>query len=167
MMSRIVAKPPAGLLRWLLRLPVVLYRLKLGWLLGERFVLLNHVGRKSGTVHQTVVEVVGHDTANDTYFIVSGWGYKANWYRNLIATPYITIQVGRRTLNVEAQTLPPDKAAQILRAYREEHPFAARELSRLMGLDIIDATSTALEQTVRESLPVIELRPRQAEADTH
>src|SRR5690348_10009358 len=75
----LVSTPPSGVLRLVLRLPIALYRLKLGWLLGQRFVLLHHIGRKSGQVRETVVEVVVHDRASDTYSIVSGWGKRANW----------------------------------------------------------------------------------------
>lgn len=71
--------PPTGLLRLLLRLPNCLYRLHLGWLLGSRFLLLAHRGRRSGRWRQTVVEVVQHNPGSDTYFIASGWGEKSNW----------------------------------------------------------------------------------------
>jgi hypothetical protein len=49
---------PTGWVRALLRLPILLYRLHLGWLLGHRFLLLTHVGRKSGLQRRTVLEVV-------------------------------------------------------------------------------------------------------------
>src|SRR5215212_10162331 len=39
---------PAGALRLAFRLPIYLYRLDLGWLLGHRFLLLVHRGRESG-----------------------------------------------------------------------------------------------------------------------
>jgi hypothetical protein len=32
--------------------------MKLGWLLGNRFLMLIHTGRHSGRLHQTVIEVV-------------------------------------------------------------------------------------------------------------
>ena len=160
MPTSFVARTPKGLLRWALRLPIVFYRIGLGWLLGERFLLLNHIGRKSGKLRQTVVEVVSHDKATDTYYIASGWGYKADWYRNLLARPAITIQVGRRRFRVRAETLPPALGAQVLLNYRKEHPLAARELSKLMGLDINQSSPEQLEDTVRESLPVVALRPQ-------
>jgi hypothetical protein len=55
--------PPRGLLRLALRLPIWLYRWRLGWLLGDRFLLLTHTGRKSGLPRQVVLEVVHHDEA--------------------------------------------------------------------------------------------------------
>ena len=72
-------RPPHGLMRWLLRAPVWLYRLGLGGLLGDRFLLLTHIGRKSGQLRQNVLEVVEHDEATGAYVIASGWGDKADW----------------------------------------------------------------------------------------
>jgi len=40
-------KLPRGLVRLAFRAPIWLYRAHLGWLLGYRFVLLTHTGRKS------------------------------------------------------------------------------------------------------------------------
>ena len=160
MPAPLVTNPPKGLLRWVLRVPVVLYRLNLGWLLGKRFLLLNHIGRKSGQLRQTVVEVVAHDKASDTYYIVSGWGYKADWYQNLLATPAIVIQVGRRKLAMRAESVSPDVGAQVLLNYRREHPFAARELSRLLGIDIHKTGPAKLEEIVYELLPVVALHPQ-------
>jgi hypothetical protein len=50
--------PPNAFLRFAFRLPVHLYRWGLGGLFGKRFVLFQHVGRKSGKHYQTVVEIV-------------------------------------------------------------------------------------------------------------
>ena len=57
----LASKPPRGLLRFLLRLPIWLYQLHLGFLLGHRFLLLTHTGRRSGLLRRTVVEVVSYD----------------------------------------------------------------------------------------------------------
>lgn len=159
--SSLVQRSPRGLLRWALRAPILLYRLRLGWLLGDRFLLLHHVGRKTGLPRKTVVEVVEHDEANDSYLVASGWGTRSQWYRNLQAAPDVTIQVGRRTIAARAETLPPGPAAQALTRYRERYPRAARELSRLLGVDLFGASRAELEQIVSESLPVVAFRSRQ------
>lgn len=161
----LVSTPPSGWLRLLVRLPIVLYRLRLGWLLGQRFVLLQHIGRKSGQVRSTVVEVIGHDRAHDTYYIVSGWGKRANWYQNLLATPQITIQVGRRRLSVYAETAPPAEGVRVLLEYRQHHPLATRELSRVLtGANLAKASPEELEHIVQEALPIVVLRPRAEQA---
>lgn len=160
--SSLIATPPKGLLRFILRLPIVLYRLRLGWLLGGRFVLLNHFGRKTGQLRRAVVEVVGHDKESDTYYIVSGWGYEANWYQNVLARPQITIQVGRRRLDVCAETMPTKAGTRVLLDYRQKHPFAARQLSHFMGLNLSEASPEEFEGIIQESLPVVALQPRKS-----
>ncbi|MCC6614087.1 MAG: nitroreductase family deazaflavin-dependent oxidoreductase [Anaerolineae bacterium] len=156
----LITQPPSGLTRWLLRLPIALYHLKLGWLLGERFVLLHHVGRKSGQVYETVVEIVGHSQSEERYYIVAGWGHKAQWYQNLMATPDIEIQIASRHLVARAETLRPDEGADVLVRYRNQHPMAARELSRVMGINIARTSPTGLIDVVRDSLPVVALKVR-------
>ena len=47
-----------GLSRALVRAPILAYRCGLGVLLGDRFVLLTHVGRTTGRPRHVVLEVV-------------------------------------------------------------------------------------------------------------
>jgi hypothetical protein len=56
--------PPKGLKLKLFRAPIYLYRLKLGFLLGERFIRLQHWGRVSGALKDTVIEVIDQDKTN-------------------------------------------------------------------------------------------------------
>lgn len=77
-------RPP---LRWLLRMPILLYGLGLGWLLGGRFVLLTVRGRKTGLSRPVVLEVLGPDPQTGGLFVASAWGGSAQWLRNLEACP--------------------------------------------------------------------------------
>ena len=88
-------EPPKGFNRLMFRAPIWLYRLGLGGVLGKRFLLLNHTGRKSGLPRQTVLEVVDYNKTSNTYYIVSGYGEQSDWYKNIRKTPDVTIQVGR------------------------------------------------------------------------
>ncbi len=155
----LVAHPPTGILRWFLRLPIVMYRYGLGGLLGGRFMLIHHIGRKSGQAREVVVEVVSHDKTTDTYYVASGWGYGAQWYQNLLVTPHVNIQVGRRKLEVKSETLSPQDGAEILKQYREKHPFTANQLGQVMGLKIGNASIDEMVSIVRESLPIVAFRP--------
>ena len=114
---------PQGILKCFLRLPIGLYQIHLGGLLGDRFLLLTHIGRKTGLPHQTVVEVVQHDRATETYYVVSGWGEKANWYQNIMAKPKVTIQVRNQKLAAIAERVSPDNGAQIMLDYARKHPL--------------------------------------------
>jgi hypothetical protein len=69
---------PAGVLRLAFRLPIYLYRLDLGWLLGHRFLLLVHRGRKTSLLHQTVLEVVLYDPTIRESVVASAWGEEAD-----------------------------------------------------------------------------------------
>ena len=94
---------PRGLARLAFRLPIWLYRLHLGWLLGGRLLLLTHIGRKSGLPRQAVIEVVRHDRATDTYIIASGFGAQVDWLRNIQKHPNVVVQTGRQRLEVVAK----------------------------------------------------------------
>ena len=82
--------PLTGLSRTLWRLPILLYRCGLGRLLGQRVMLLTHTGRVSGRPRRAVIEVVQHDEQG--YLAASGFGPRADWYRNVVANPDATIQ---------------------------------------------------------------------------
>ena len=69
---------PAGASRLAFRLPIYLYRLNLGWLLGHRGLLLVHQGRRSSLLRETVLEVVLYDPATRKSVVLSAWGEKAD-----------------------------------------------------------------------------------------
>jgi deazaflavin-dependent oxidoreductase (nitroreductase family) len=149
--------PVQGLLRFVLRFPLVLYRLHLGWLLGQRFLRLTHVGRKSGKRYRTMVEVVDHDPATDSYIVTSGWGEKSDWFRNIQKTPQVVINVGRRQLEVKAERLSADQAEQWLLNYARKHPRTFRDLARIMTGESLKGTSEDCRR-LAEAVPVIAFR---------
>lgn len=126
-------EPPRGLARLAWRAPIWLYRLGLGGLLGGRFVLLNHVGRKSRQLRQAVVEVVSHNKETGTYIVASGFGEKADWYKNVTVYPDITIQVGWRRTAVHVERLPLPQATEVMLDYNRRHPAALGTLAGIMG----------------------------------
>lgn len=150
--------PPRGLSRVFFRLPIWLYRLGLGGILGGRFLLINHVGRKSGQPRQAVVEVVRHDAATGTYIVCSGFGEHAQWFQNVMHTPDVTIQVGRRSLAVHAERLPVAAGGDEMVDYARRHPKSAAELAKFMGFTVDG--SEAGYRAVGEQLPFVAFRPR-------
>jgi len=159
MTNSIVDRPPSKALRFGLRLPIWLYRVKLGWLLGDRFLMLNHVGRKSGLPHQTVIEVVNHDQQTDTYYVVSGWGEKSDWYQNIRQSPHLTVQVGSRKFQTNTEFIPQEKAVEILETYAREHPIAFNELSGLFLGEHMKTGSDA-PQRLAKKMPMVAFHPQ-------
>lgn len=127
-------QPPRGWKAALWRLPIWFYRLGQGWMLGGRFLLLTHTGRKSGQPRQAVLEVVRHDPQTDTYYVTSGFGEKAHWFQNILKTPQVRIQVGSRKMAARAERLMGEKGDDMLQEYARQHPAALREITRLLKL---------------------------------
>lgn len=117
--------------RKILRVPIILYRLRLGGLMGRRFLLLVHTGRKSGLARRTVLEIPLRD--GPCIYLASGWGQKADWYRNLRTNPRARVILGVHLLPVDAEFLDPVESGHLMVRYANEHPRAARVLARLAG----------------------------------
>ncbi len=150
-------QPPAGLTRFLFRIPIHLYRLRLGWLFGSRLLLLNHVGRVSGKPRQSVLEVAERDA--DSYVVASGWGPTAAWYRNIVHAPDVSIQVGKRTIPVTAIPLDREEGAQVFVRYGSRHRTVAKYvLPRMLGFSVDG--SDADFRAVGQQLPFVRFVPR-------
>ncbi|HEX2570481.1 MAG TPA: nitroreductase family deazaflavin-dependent oxidoreductase [Polyangia bacterium] len=149
---------PHGVRRAFLRAPIWLYRHGLGWILGERFLLLTHIGRKTGRPRQAVLEVVHHDAASDTYFILSGWGHRSDWLLNVEKTPEVSIDIGRRHLDARAERIAPAEAAGVLGRYMRRYPRAFRQLGRFMLGEALPPGDEGCRR-LAEKLPMVALRP--------
>ena len=64
-------------------------------MLGHRFLLLVHSGRRTGRRYQTVVEVIRWDPAAREAVVLSGRGPRASWFRNVEAGGLVEIRIGR------------------------------------------------------------------------
>ena len=145
--------PPSGWKASLWRTPIWFYRIGLGDLFGKRFLLLNHIGRVSGQPRQAVIEIVKIDYQTNTYYAVSGFGEKANWFQNIMHTPDVDIQVGRKKISAHAKWLSLEEGETILSDYARHHPTALRELSKFLHLPY-DGTPESIHE-ITKFLPVI------------
>ncbi len=148
---------PSGLSRALFRFPIWLYRIGLGWLLGQRMLHLSHTGRKSGLPREVVLEVVRYWAASNTYVVASAWGERADWYQNLRQVPEVWIRVGRLSSAALATPLSTEESERALLEYAADHPIALRCLSSFMGFE-----SPQNDDDVRKigrQLPMVGLKP--------
>jgi deazaflavin-dependent oxidoreductase (nitroreductase family) len=163
-MAGLFEKHPSGFTRAVLRAPTLLYRARLGRVLGGRFVLLEHTGRRSGVVHQNVLEVVDHDDAFSRVVVCSGWGERSDWYRNVVADPNVSFESkGVRHRGV-ARRLAPTEAEVALQRYGERHPHALAALARRMIDEAPTGDLEAIAMRVAAALPVVELIANDANA---
>lgn len=149
-------QPPRGTHRLLWRAPIWLYRLGLGFLFGKRFLLLTHIGRKSGLPRQAVVEIDAYDPQGNSYLIASGFGKKADWYRNIQKTPEVSIQVGNKKMAALAKALTPEESGAAMVQYARQYPLAARRLTKMLGFTV-DGSDEAYRTIASEHIPFVRL----------
>ncbi|MEC3953255.1 nitroreductase family deazaflavin-dependent oxidoreductase [Nocardia sp. CDC153] len=114
--------------RWVVRAPITLYRIGLGFLFGTRLLMLEHTGRHTGQPRYVVLEVVDHPTP-DHYIVVSGFGPTAQWYRNITTHPTVHLSIGlHRRLPALATPMTDNESAQALAHYINHHPKAWTKL---------------------------------------
>lgn len=118
-----IARAGAALLqvRWFVRAPLWLYRARLGFVFGTRLLMLEHVGRTSGLRRYVVLEIIDHP-APSRYIVVSGFGDRAQWFRNVEANPQVRVYLGSRApRRATAHRLDADASAGALGRYANAH----------------------------------------------
>lgn len=143
------ARAGAALLgvRAFVRAPIWFYRARLGVVFGSRLLMLEHVGRTSGRRRFVVREVVDHPTP-ERFVVVSGFGARAQWFRNVAAHPEVRLyRASRRPVRGLARRLDGDAAAESLGRYASAHPRAWAKLKPVLEQTLgarIDAEGTEL-----------------------
>lgn len=145
---------PTGWLRALLRGPIALYRARLGFVFGNRFLMLEHRGRRSGKTRRTVLEVVA--SRPGAVYVAAAWGARAQWLRNVEADPEVVVHLGARRFDSTGRVVDEMRARSVLAEYAAKHPVA---FDRLAGL-MLEETGTDTESNVRSTaavVPIVEL----------
>ncbi len=107
--------------KWFFKLPVLQYKLGIGWMIGKTVLLLTTVGRKSGRLRDTPLEYE-YDSEHDRYRIAAGWGGNTDWYRNLQANPKVCVQVGRRKFETIAEIASDQEVGEYMMNVSRRHP---------------------------------------------
>ncbi|MGN6561319.1 MAG: nitroreductase family deazaflavin-dependent oxidoreductase [Thermomicrobiales bacterium] len=154
------ASVPRGALRWALRLPIRLYHANLGWLFGHQFLLLAHQGRRSGQRRETVLEVVRYDRQTHLCIVVSAWGERADWLRNIRARPALEVRIGHERFVPDQRLLSPVEVEAELAAYARRYPWRARVLPHILGWG--DSAAPTDLRDFAAALRMVAFRPRLA-----
>ena len=139
------------------RLPLIVYRLGLGRVLGHQFLVLTHVGRRSGRVHQTVLKVLQHDALTRESIVASAWGQQADWYRNIQSHPAVAVQIADDWYVPEQRVVLADEAFTVFNDWMRRQRWFARLMLGQIGyrIDIPEAELRALV----DSFPFVAFRP--------
>lgn len=82
--------PTHPILKSLYRLPILLYRLGLGPLIGKNIIVVSTYGRKTGKIHRTPVEYYQHQ---GQIFVMSGFMDRPDWFQNLRENPQVGLNI--------------------------------------------------------------------------
>jgi deazaflavin-dependent oxidoreductase (nitroreductase family) len=155
-------------LRWVFRAPNRLYDAGLGRLMGRRFLRLTHTGRRSGREFHTVLEVVDHDPVTGALTVVSGFGKRADWFRNVVAGGPVAVDLGRGPRLAGYELVDPAEAELLLASYEARNriatPVLRRALSAMVGWRY-EGTAEQRRRLVSE-LPVVRFTPARAGAQS-
>ena len=141
-----------------LRLPSYLYRFRLGRLLGHRFLLLTHRGRKSELTRRTPLEVLHYDPYSQESVVLSAWGKKADWYRNIEASLALQVETAGERYSPASRFLTSEEAYTVITEYVIRHPLAARVLERISGFPV--TRSAASRMAFTGSVALVAFRPQ-------
>lgn len=153
-----VRRRPGRLALAFFRLPLAVYRSGWGRLLGETFLLVVHVGRKSGKPHSTVAMVLHYDPDTREVVICSAWGETTDWVRNLRAGPALQVQVGRRSYTPQQRFLSDDEALAVVVGFGRRHPWRLRLISEILGWEDLRSDSAATDFV--RTHPFVSFRPQ-------
>ena len=110
------AAPPYlnAIIHGLLRAPVWIYHWRCGWVLGRRFLLLIHTGRRTGRTRRTVLEVMQYRPETSEAIVMCAFGENAGWLRNIRAMPAPDIVLGARRFAATFRVLSAGEAEVVI-----------------------------------------------------
>ena len=89
---------------------------------GAPMILVTHTGAKSGKEYTTPLV---YSADGDRYVIIAskaGAPDDPQWYRNLVANPLVTLEVGAERFAARARTAEGDERARLYRAQADQMP---------------------------------------------
>ena len=158
-----VLKPPRFMIP-IFKLPLMLYRAGLGWIFGHRFMLLTHIGRRSGKVRRTVLAVLEFDPDTREVKAMSAWS-ASDWYLNLQAHPAVQVEMGFTRYTPVQSILTPEEIATLFVNYRRKHPIFSRIVCRIPGWRIDSSYEEFVE--LARTLRGIAFRPTECDGLIH
>ena len=160
--QRLLSDRERMLPRIVFRLPLMVYRLGLGRMLGHQFLVLTHAGRRSGNVHQTVLKVLHYDPVTHESIVASAWGNRTDWFRNIQVRPALAVQTGNEWYVPQQRAVTADEAFAVFNDWvHRQHWFARLMLAQIgQRVDVPHAQLRALV----DSFPFVALRPSRVES---
>ena len=159
MKTFVPVEKPGPIFKWIFKSTILLFKLGLGGLMKDYFLLITTTGRKTGKVRQTPLEH-RYDETNDRYLILSGWAGKTDWYRNVKANPNIHVQVGNRKFACLAEPVSEEDVVNVLENTARISPNMLKVWSQWAGEEL-DGSRESLQRAAKYC-PSFWLKPQGA-----
>ena len=131
-----------------------------GWLLGHTFLLLTHVGRRTGRPHETVAMVLRYRRQSHEAVICSAWGPDTDWVRNIRERPAVRIDLARETFEPEQRFLSVEESLCVVDDCLHQHPWRFRLMAWVLGWG--DLRVEAVARDFVQTRPFVAFRPAAA-----
>jgi deazaflavin-dependent oxidoreductase (nitroreductase family) len=137
------------------RLVKALYALGLGRLVGRIVLLLTTTGRRTGLRRVTPLQ---YEEIDGVIYVASSRGTNADWFRNVVANPWVEVRVkSRRFRGIGETTTDPRRIADVLELRLRRHPKMIGRILQSEGLPA-EPTRAELEEYATKLAMVI-IRP--------
>ena len=93
--------------------------------------------------------------------MLSGWGEKADWYRNITASPALEVQTGGEHYVPQQWFLAPRENHAVIFEYARSHPLAFQFFARVFGYPL--GGTEAERREFASSLHLVAFRPSDVE----
>lgn len=103
----------------LFKAPLILWRLGLGPIMGYHVLVITTVGRKTGLPRHTMTE---YHTMEGKIYVPCAFGTQADWYKNMQANPYVTVQTWQAPESMKAtRVTDSEELLDIIRVLRKRN----------------------------------------------
>lgn len=101
------------------RAPLLFWRLGIDSWVNRWLMVISTWGRKSRLPRHAVVD---YHIIDGKKYIISGYGPDANWYKNLLADPHVTLQTKAGTEHAIARRITdPDEIIKVIEGFEREY----------------------------------------------
>ncbi len=132
-----------------------LYRIGLGPIVGRLILILTTTGRKTGLPRETALQ---YEQVGGDIYLGSSLGTKADWYRNILANPQVTVRYKRGEFKALAETVTdPLRIADFIELRLRRHPRMVGAILKSEGLS--SSPTRAELEAYANDLAVVILHP--------
>jgi F420H(2)-dependent quinone reductase len=100
---------------------------------------------------------LAYDAETHEAVVVSAWGPKTEWIRNLRAHPALQIQIGRKSYVPEQRFLSEDESVAVAVEFQRRHPWRVRLFAAILGWG--DLSSEPAVRAFVRTRPFVSFRP--------